>query len=238
MNLPAFMDLPEISLNKAENLVDLINTSGHIKEIKTGKYVFSNITNLELFGLNLPSEIVGLTLKDMDSFMNRFWGNNAKEVENFDNQIKVTGKNIFDTNRVWLTRNRKIFRHKMFKYPVKDNSGNISYILTISEKDNSYINHHQKYWLCKKFYSSNDFIIRILDELGIMNHFDLRDLPTEFEIINILYKSSHYTNKEIAYIRKVSIKTVEKQLSSFRSKILAGNTLEQVIRIIIGVEDV
>jgi PAS domain-containing protein len=139
--------MKDILVSEAENIVGMINNSGHIKEIKTGKYVFSNVTNLELFGLNLPDEIVGLTLRDMDSFMNKFWGNNAKEVEVFDNQIKAAGEQIFDTNRVWLTRHKRIFRHKMYKYPVTDSSGKVSYILTISEKDDSYLSHQQKYWL-------------------------------------------------------------------------------------------
>lgn len=218
--------------------VEIINSSGHIKELETGKYVYSNITNLELFGLNLPTEIIGLTLKDMDNFMGKFWGNNAQEVEAYDNQIKNTEKNVFDFNRVWLTRDKKIFRHKMYKYPIKDNFGKTSYILTITEKNNTFINQQQKYLLCKKFYALSELPIRLLDELGILNCFDIRNLPTEFEIVNVLYKSSHYTNKEIAYYRKVSIKTVEKQISNFREKILPGFTLEKLLRTITGVENV
>jgi hypothetical protein len=89
---------------------------------------------------------------------------------------------------------------------------------------------------CKKLYPVNEFIIRLLYELNIIECFNLLYLPTDFEVINLLYRSSYYSNKEIACIRNVSLKTIEKQLSSLGDKILPGYILERMLRIIVGVE--
>lgn len=220
-------------LQEAETLINVLQHSAHLKEVKSGKYALSNVKTLALFGFNLPKDIVGLTLKDMDSFMNTFWGNNANDVEEYDKQVISSMNTVTDTNRAWLTFDQQVFRHKMFKYPVISQNGAIKYILTISEKDHSYLDTFSKYNLYKKLIEPNMFMPKFLDELGALNCFDINNLPTESEVMNLLFRLNYFTNKEIAFKRSINIKTVEKQLSCLRERIIPGLCFEDLLRLII-----
>jgi len=226
-----------LSLSEAESLIDILPHSSHLKEVKSGKYILSNVKTLSLFGFNLPKDIIGLTLKDVDSFMGRFWGNNAKEVEEYDNTIICSANKVVDTDRAWLTFEQQVFRHKMFKYPVINKNGTIKYILTISEKNDLYLDTFSKYELYKKLLSPHLFVPRFLEDLGIFNCFFVDNLPTETEIINLLFKLNYFTNKEIAFKRAINVKTVEKQLSCLRDRILPGFYFEDLLTLIICKKD-
>ena len=63
-------------------------------------------------------DVYGLTVRDLDLHMNKYWGNHASEIENFDNQIKYSKKLVIDRNRVFFNTIWRYFVHHMKKYPI------------------------------------------------------------------------------------------------------------------------
>ena len=77
-----------ISINIVEDIIFMHAGSAHLKDLKSGKYLISNLANARKVGLSTPEEVAGLTVWDLDQHMKQNWGKLATEIENFDQQIQ------------------------------------------------------------------------------------------------------------------------------------------------------
>lgn len=222
-----------LSIDVAEKLLTTYDCSVHIKELNSGKYVASNSPNLKVFGMNAADDIIGLTLRDMHSFMKPFWGNTAKEVQNYDDMVLVKEQLVEDHNRAWLNARGLLWHHKMLKHPVVNNKGVVSYVLTISQTVDCKIGYKALYKQYQKFYKDyNICMLKFLEHVNLIAFFNPITLPTEKQLDIIMLKANYYLNKQIAYALNVSTRAIDYHINEINRKLITPFTLENLLRML------
>lgn len=209
-----------IDIRFVEDLVLSFNGSAHLKDINSGKYVFSNETNAINVGVCKAEDIYGLTVWDLDLHMRPNWGNLAERIDKFEKQIQNNCKIILDDNQITSLPNEYIAVHNMRKYPLINQNNKVSTILTLSEHITDKIDPLQLFELYLNFYSlqGRKFAISLyLRYLGILSYFEV--LPTVSELRVLLMKRKKLTTKALAQYFVVSPSTIETHLKQIRNKV-------------------
>jgi len=202
-----------------DNMLQSLQCSAHVKDLKTGKYLCSNLINVRKFGFSKPEDINGATIYDLNDFMLPFWG--EKILPNTIRQeceVRDTGKTTIDTGRAFLTKDGFICVHHMTKTPIPNSNGIISSVFTMSANITDKLTLEQLWVMYKRFYLINKqrAIQMYLTHIGVFHLFN--ECPTEAEIRVLIARTQADSYKKIAELLNLSIKTVESHISNLNKK--------------------
>lgn len=208
-----------INISLVEDLIFTYEGSAHLKDLKSGKYLLGNKANAKKVGLAKPEDVYGLTVWDLDQHMSTNWGNLAKEIETFDNQIQHNHKLIIGKNRVFLTPAGELFVHHMKKYPIITAQNKVCSVLTLNQNITKDISLIQLWTMYKNIYNTRKNLNPIDDFLTYLriNPF-FYEMPTEAELIILITKHTKRTVKEIANHLNLSPRTIETHIARLNSK--------------------
>lgn len=209
-------------------LTDLMNTvraAVHIKDTKTGKYLQSNSTNSRTFSLT-PSDIVGLTVYDLNSIMYGYWDDNfIPEIIKLEEEVKKH-KVCMSHQKAFLTKENRIRLQNMVKIPIH-NGNKVEQIFTISEDVVSSLDLNQLWKLHKESYLANTRmkIKNFLAQINVANLFN--ELPTESELLIIIANIMHKNpgSKSIAQCLHISPRTVEVHNTHINEKLNCNKSI-------------
>lgn len=209
-----------INFRFVEDLIYSFNGSAHLKDLKSGKYIFSNEINALNVGMNKPADLYGLTVRDLDRQMQQNWGDLAARIESFENQLRHQYTIILDDQQLSILPCGDLAIHNMKKYPLLNSKNKIMAIVTLSELVTHQFNIFQQLEFYLTFYQSQGkkfAIQQFLNYLHIAIYFT--ELPTLAELRILLFKSRKSTAKAIAAQLFISPLTVETHLKRIRDKI-------------------
>lgn len=196
----------------------------HLKDSQTGKYIYTNKANLVFYNLSNVKELIGLTVRDLDDFMQPYWGSGfATEIAALEYQVIDKKERMFDERTIRTTSGRLMIQ-RMEKVPIIDNNGKASSILTMSHDLINELTVEELYFLykkhnkdCKTRTAINDF----LKHLRLENYFI--QSPTESELLVLLAKKNCSSHKEVGKLLNLATKTVEAYSSKLAEKVKNGD---------------
>ncbi len=190
----------------------------HLKETQNGSYLFSNRSNLEIYKLQDPNEIIGSTVRDLDSFMFPFWGTAfAEHIERLDFQVKNNKETVSDRNRIFLDKSGFIHVQNMIKVPVLNHLNHVDAILTLSFDLTQKTDLFELLSLYKKIYVKKSEAVYYFSLHLKINPF-FNAFLTEKELLCLLHMKLNSCYKKTAEGLQVSLKTVETHISHLIGK--------------------
>lgn len=217
------------------DFIENLNFPAHFKESDTGRYLTSNQANLKFYNLSDPTQLIGHTIKDLDGFMQPFWGNGfVGDVAKMEYQVIHKKHKIIDEKRPVLIQSGKIILQQMEKIPVINDFGRVSGILTLSHDLTNQLSIEHLYQLYKNRYPhKSNAINAFLKHLGLREYFIM--LPTDREIQLLLARKYHSSYKELANFLKLKPKTVEIYSAHLSDKLKSHN-MSEVTALIRGIK--
>lgn len=225
-------DNENLGINFIEDFVFHYSGSAHIKDINSGKYLFSNKINVSKLGFSVADDIYGMTVRDLDRQICHLWGNLAERIEVFEQAIRARKEIILDLNQLSILPSGFLAVHNMKKFPLLNQQGKPLAIITTSDQITNQIDLLQLFELYQKFFQTQFSLVMINKFLNFIQVFDYFDnLPTTMELKILLYKHKFRTSKVVAGLLQLSTNTVETHLYRVRHKINTDlNTLLSQIR--------
>lgn len=190
----------------------------HLKEPETGCYIFSNQSNLEVYGLNHMNEIIGATVQDLNKFMAPYWGKGfADHIDFLDFQVKEKQKTVIIHQKTFLDKSGMVHIQKMIKTPVLNNVNKVTAILTLSFDLTSTVGPLKLLEYYKANYrKKNEALSYFSKHLDIEKFFN--EPLTEKELQCLLYMKQNALYKSIASELNLSVKTIETHISNMIGK--------------------
>jgi hypothetical protein len=188
----------------------------HVKDVETGKYIFSNQAAAEIYGLKSVDEMIGLTEYDLAYFQSRLGTVYAKVIEKLDRQTK-THKQFVQNKCVILTSAGFVRVQEMVKIPVLGVSKKVNAVFTFSYDLTSEVDLFSLFKLYKQHYPKKQAIKAFLKYLNIAQFF-IKD-PTEREVLMLLAMRNDDSQKYVANLLDIGAKTVETHRSHLRRKL-------------------
>lgn len=226
------MNLKMLGSIAVEDIITCLSVPAHLKDIKSGKYLFSNQANLSIYQLQDIDQVIGRTIDDFNMFMQPCWGDSfANEVKQLEYSVTNDNRKVDDT-RVIINLDGKIILQQMTKSPIHSiySSNKVTGIFTFSQDKTSQIPLLKLYGIYKNYYpSKSTAVVKFLQHINCVSYFD--QMPTESELRVLLVKVAAPTNKATANILKVAPKTVEIYSSKLMHKVKNGN-LAQVLSVL------
>lgn len=203
----------------------------HVKDPKTGQYIFTNEKNIKIYGLESVKQLIGTTVQDLDELMGSRWDNSyAMTVENLDQQVYQSKCIVKDNNRIMLTSDGFVRIQNMVKIPVLGIHNDVKAIATFSYALSKGIELTDLFNIYKKYYPKKRAAITcFLKYLKIETYF--RDLPTEAELKLLLVMREDSTYKGAAKKLGVKPKTIEVHRAHIRDK-LKNPSLNKLLSVI------
>lgn len=225
-------DNENLGINFIEDFVFHYSGSAHLKDINSGKYLFSNQVNVSKLGFSVADDIYGMTVRDLDLQICHLWGNLAERIEIFEQAIRARMEVIFDSNQLSILPDGFLAVHNMKKFPLLNQQGKALAIITTSDQITNQVDLLQLFKFYQNFFQSKPpqvIIDKFLNYLQIFDYFD--SMPTLMELKILLYKYKFRTSKIVASLLQLSINTIETHLYHLRHKINTDlNTLFSQIK--------
>jgi|GEM_PF-1156301 DNA-binding CsgD family transcriptional regulator len=210
-----------ISAAREQGLCDFINAMpepAHLKDPSSGKYLFSNQSNLGIYGLEHVDEIIGKTVQDLDVFMKVFWGVDfAKEVNALDQGVFQNGVTMTDDHRVFLDCAGLVHIQNMVKTPIFTEKKKVAAILTLSFDLTQKTDLVSLFKIYKRVYTKKSVAMTTFVKHIQLDHI-FKEPLTEKEILCLLYLKRNRGYKNIAAQLNVGLKTVETHMSHIIQK--------------------
>jgi hypothetical protein len=223
------MSYKHFTFDNIDFIEDFISTIQHpaqFKDVKTGKYLYSNKFHLQNLGFHSMDQIIGCTLEDIDQLMQPKWGNYASQIKNMELQVLANKEIISARNQAWVKDNGLIWIHNASKIPVMNSNGQVSLIVTITEDITSKKSIRYLYPIYKKLYDDKKIAItKFLEHFSVLKYF--MELPSDAELNVLIARINAFGNKEIANLLSISLKTVEAHIYNLKQKIITS--LDNVI---------
>ena len=211
-----------------EELIPQLDSPAHLKDVKSGRYIITNQSHAKIYGLSSSSELLGMTIHDLDCFMHKYWGNNVDEMNKIESSIINSGSSVRKNARSWLNIDGHLWVHNVIKTPIRNNLGKISAILTITDTLNTQLPRHEIFNIYLSHYKSSQIaIIKFLEQHNILRYFV--QLPTKAELNILLTKIKLTHNKLVAQNLYISLKTVETHMTHLYQK---SSDLKTVIELL------
>lgn len=203
--------------------VRTLPNGAHLKDAKTGKYILANKTCSDIFAINEPENIIGLTAFDLDKFMRPYWGvDYAKEISDMDYRVRGLATPVFQHDDIFINAYNHICIQDIFKMPLMGTNNKVTAVLTILTDRTKQIDFFMLLNLYKKMYKDKSSgLIQFVKYLGLDAFF--YDNLTEKEILCLLHMKSNQSYKNIADTLRISLKTVETHVSHIIAKLKAEN---------------
>lgn len=190
----------------------------HLKDPFSGKYLFSNQSNLGIYGLEHVDDIIGKTVQDMDAFMKVFWGDDfAEEVSALDQAVIQSGVTMTDDHRVFLDCSGLVHIQNMVKTPIFTERKKVAAILTLSFDLTQKTDLVSLFKVYKRVYVKKAIAMATFVRHIQLDHI-FKEPLTEKEILCLLYLKRNRGYKNIAAQLHVGLKTVETHMSHIIQK--------------------
>jgi DNA-binding CsgD family transcriptional regulator len=226
--MPEYLTLMGESLN---DVVQLFPAPAHVKDVKQGQYEITNPSNLVLYGITDPNDLIGKSVKDLDGFMQPYWGKDfSSYVQQMDAYTSSHKTCTTDNNRILLNSQGFVHIQNMTKLPVLGHTGKAVAIFTFSENIIHRYTLLELYDTYKKMYNNKKTAIHYFTQ-----YINIADLfqtpPTDAEIKVILVMRNDSLRKAVASVLKTEIKTIEAHVANIRAKLSNGNFSDLLVRI-------
>lgn len=196
------------------------STKSHaiLKDARSGKCLDINQSHLEVYGLSTARDMMGFTVWDVNSFMNKMWLDNAIQVEKFDEEVLYNKTPLIKPMRVWLNSKGYVWAHHMGKYPIMNPKNKVIAILGTSEDLTNQLDLEELYQYYRHFYKQNKTAVSMfLSHINILRYF--AELPTDAETRALVAKRKFIHNKLIAQYLKITEGTVEIYINRLTNKL-------------------
>ena len=208
-----------LNIYNVEDMIYNLDASAHLKDAITGKYLASNTVNIRNLGLQNPADIYGLTILDLKGDHDPLWRDIQEKIIVLDNLLLEKGQPVVDSNRVRLINSGLLYIHHLKKIPVKNSKGGISAIFTVNQDITYQLSVLDLLSLYKNTYNKNKAIAitNFLKHINVFALFNL--LPTEQELMVLLYRVEYESAKLIANRLHRSVRTIEAHLDNVKQKL-------------------
>ena len=123
----------QISNKLVEQLIYFSDHPAHLKDM-SGKYLISNTANNNLFvGNDGVSSVIGLTIWDLNAYMEPLWGNMARDIEKIESNLKATQQVYSRSQYPFLNVHGFVVVQSVKKYPILNANNVVKSILSIGE---------------------------------------------------------------------------------------------------------
>ena len=204
------------------NLVQSLPEPAHVKDAKTGKYICSNKSNLEVYGLNDISRILGKTVHDLDNFMKPYWGDTfARNISTFDAEVCKSKEVIQEIGKIFIAVNGVIHIQDITKAPVfKGNE--VFAIFTHSHDKTDSVDLLELFKIYQEVYDRElDARKNFCEYLKITSFFS--EAPSVHEIEFLLYARNNRQLKDVASKMHKSVSSLEKYRNSINYNMRVKN---------------
>ncbi len=200
----------------------------HIKDPYSRKYICSNKHNLEVYGIDKPEKIVGLTVHDLDNFMKPYWGEGfANQIDDFDDVVLKQNSTLTDESRVFLDKFGLVHVQNMTKVPVLNSKNKVSAILTTSFDITEKVNRFVIFDKYREIYNKKRQACLYLMKHMRINMF-FREVLSEKEMLCLLYMTENNTHKNLTQKMHITNKTVESHVHNITNK-LKSKTITEIL---------
>ena len=201
----------------------------HIKDADQGRYLLSNDFELSVYGFKKHSELLGLTLQDLDKFMNPYWGKAfVFEMESLDLRVKTQRETVVDAQRTFLDRRGLLRIQNIKKIPLLKVSGEVSSILTMSANLTQKYDDFELFGLYKQFYAKKHQAI-----FYFMKYFNLHqffvEILTEKELLCLLHMKRDHTLQGISKGMFLALKILKKYINNIENKSKHGSVYHVLV---------
>jgi len=199
----------------------------NFKDPKSGKYLFANALSATLVGVKTPEQMVGLTVRDLNfSRSQSQWGKAlAEKIAKMDWLVQQHKCRTDDT-AAFLKPDGILIVETVTKLPILGTRGKLTGIATLNQELTHRLSHHLLYGLYKNICGRKIAVQKILRHLEIESYFFAP--PTEAELLTLFERVTGKTDKEIAKLHGVSVRTTETHFINLRSK-LKGDVLSDIV---------
>jgi DNA-binding CsgD family transcriptional regulator len=213
----------QMSDSSLYHFVSTLPNGAHLKDAKTGKYILANKTCSDIFAINKPDDIVGLTTFDLDKFMRPYWGvGYAKVISDMDYRVRGLGTSVFNHDDIFINAYNYVYIQDIFKMPLMGTNNKVTAVLTILTDRTKQTNFFELLNLYKRMYKDKSSgLVQFLKYLGLDEFF--YSTLTEKEILCLLHMKSNQSYKNIAEVLRISLKTVETHVSHIIAKLKTEN---------------
>lgn len=204
-----------------DSLFDFVSSMpepAHVKDSEDGSYIFSNESNLEIYGLTKVEQIIGATVHDLDGFMRPFWGKEfANCIDLLDYRVKYKKETVADKNRIFLDKFGLLHIQNMTKVPVLNDQNQVTAVLTLSFDLTRKTDSFKLLNLYKSIYMRKSEAVSYFTRYLRIDQF-FNEKLTEKELLCLLHMKRNRCHKSIARSMDVGVKTVETHVSHIISK--------------------
>lgn len=207
------------------------NNISHIKDAKTGSYIFSNSHTLKFYGLDKNEQLIGRSIFDVDKFMRPYWGNYANKVAKMEHLATTANKIITAKRSVSIDVCNKIYVLDTFKLPLSGRRNKVIAMLTMhidrtKETDLLYLLN-----LYKNTYNKQKQAVQIFAGFLGIKKFFVKDLTcAEMTFLLHMRKYAHY--QDVAKELDISIRTIETHAYHITKKLKNNCQLSTVLNCI------
>lgn len=201
-------DTIDIFMQNSKSLV-------HLKNVHTQKYEATNVTNLEFFGMLEETQLIGKTLRDVDKFMQEYWGNKLVDsIEDIEKLVLKHNKPISKKRNIMFNRRNKLAVLNIIKFPVTNDKNIIKSMLTVSEDVTNDTCPAVIYRFYRIFKQPNVAIANFLKHFEIGEYFD--SIPSEPELLALIdfASKSRKASKHDKQIHWNHIESLENKICS------------------------
>ena len=203
----------------------------HIKNMPDGKYLFTNKANLEVYSLKKTEDIINHTIYDLDSFMRPFWGEKfADRINNLELDVKNEKKTLGIKDIIFLDKNGFVHLQDITKVPIQNQLGDVVCIFTHSHDKTDKIGLLSLLKIYKESYPKQKEAREIFCKF-LKIYDSLYEVPTEAELILLIYACYYNSREEISKKMHRCKKTIESHVTNLNRKIKIGN-ITNIINII------
>lgn len=207
------------------------NNISHIKDAKTGSYIFSNMHTLKFYGLDKNEQLIGRTIFDVDKFMRPYWGNYANKVAKMERLAATTNKIITTKNSISIDVCNKVYVLDTFKLPLSGRRNKVIAMLTMhidrtKETDLLYL-----LKLYKNTYDNQKQAVQRFAGFLEITRFFAQGL-TYAEMVFLLHMRKYARYQDVAEELDISIRTIETHAYHITKKLKKDCSLSAVLNCI------
>lgn len=209
--------------------VSAFPTPAHLKDPQTKRYLYTNEANLKIYGLTQPQQLIGLSIYDLDNFMQPCWGNDfARQIDLLDQQVVQQVTMVSAPRRILLDKYGLIHIQNMTKVPIINEHNIVSAILTtVFDVTNTLdrltiFEYYQQHYQMRR--EANEYFMRHVRICYLFS-----DILTTKEIECLLYMVENNAYKFVANRMGVSVKTIEAHNKRITNKIKQGTTISDIL---------
>lgn len=217
------MDILKFSESELFDFIAKHSEGVHIKEVSSGKYIFANEKIAKAFGLKNPLDIIGFTARDIDKFMQPYWGKDyVAHIEKMDFLAGVKGEIAKNSNEIFLNGNRHVYKQDIIKIPYKNSDNKIVAIITLTNDLTKDINLFSLFDLYLKMHATQELGVKYFLNYLDVEQFFYQDLTAK-EVGCLLAMKASQLPQIIACNIKVTVSEAENLISGILEKMKIRN---------------